>query len=315
LASGNFAGTLALAPASDPAKPVGSYTITASGLTSTNYAITYVPGTWTVGAKVLTITAKNQTKTYGEPLVLGTSQFTASGLVGSDSVDSVTLTSAGASATATVAGGPYPITPSAAVGTGLANYTISYVDGSLTVSKAALTVTADNRIKTYGSELDLGTGAFTADGLVNSDTVTGVRLASPGAAADASVAGNPYPITASAAVGTGLGNYAITYVSGVLTVNAKALTIGADGVSTTYGQTPSFSVTVTGLVAGDNLSSGNFGGTLAFAPTADPAKPVGSYTITPSGLTSTNYAITYAPGTWTVNPKALTIKANDVSTT
>ena len=49
-------------------------------------------------------------------------EFTASGLVNGDTVTSVTLTSAGSAATATVAGSPYTIVPSAAVGTGLANY-------------------------------------------------------------------------------------------------------------------------------------------------------------------------------------------------
>ena len=62
----------------------------------------------------------------------------------------MTLTSAGAAATATVAGSPYAIVPSAAAGTGLGNYTISYVNGSLTVNPAALTITADSTSKTYG---------------------------------------------------------------------------------------------------------------------------------------------------------------------
>src|SRR5438046_9986844 len=44
------------------------------------------------------------------------------------------LTSAGYAAGGTVAGSPYTITPSAAVSTGLGNYTISYVPGSITVS-------------------------------------------------------------------------------------------------------------------------------------------------------------------------------------
>ena len=66
-------------------------------------------------------------------------EFTTSGLVNGDTVTSVTLTSTGSAATATVAGSPYPIVPSAAVGTGLGNYTISYVNGTLTVNTAALT--------------------------------------------------------------------------------------------------------------------------------------------------------------------------------
>ena len=46
---------------------------------------------------------------------------------------------------------------------------------------------------------------FTTSGLVNSDTVTSVSLSSPGAAATATVAGSPYAIVASGAVGSGLG--------------------------------------------------------------------------------------------------------------
>ena len=52
-------------------------------------------------------------------------------LLNSDTVDSLTLTSAGAAATATVAGSPYMITPSAAVGTGLGNYTIGYDNATI----------------------------------------------------------------------------------------------------------------------------------------------------------------------------------------
>ncbi len=46
-------------------------------------------------------------------------------------------------------------------------------------------------------------------GLVNSDTVSSVTLTSDGAPATAIVAGSPYTIVASAAIGTGLENYAI----------------------------------------------------------------------------------------------------------
>ena len=77
--------------------------------------------------------------------------------------------------TATVAGSPYTITPSGATGTGLTNYTISYVNGSFTVNTAALTITATNRSKTYGTTYTPDTTDpsldFTVSGLVNSDTV------------------------------------------------------------------------------------------------------------------------------------------------
>ena len=106
-------------------------------------------------------------------------EFTTSGLVNGDTVTSVTLTSTGAAATATVAGSPYAIVPSAAVGTGLGNYTISYVNGSLTVNTAALTITADSTSKTYGQTVTFAGTEFTESGLVNGDTVTSVTLTSP----------------------------------------------------------------------------------------------------------------------------------------
>ncbi len=140
----------------------------------------------------------------------------------------MTLTSGGAAATASVTGSPYDIVASAAVGTGLANYTITYLDGELTVGAKALTITADDQTKTYGDTVTFLGTEFTTSGLVNSDTVDSVTLTSGGAAATASVTGSPYDIVASAAVGTGLANYTITYLDGELTVGAKALTITAD---------------------------------------------------------------------------------------
>ena len=83
------------------------------------------------------------------------------------------MTSAGAAATATVAGSPYTIVPSAAVGSGLSNYTISYVNGSLTVNPAVLTVTAEHASKTYGQANPAFTDTLT--GFVNSDTSTVVN--------------------------------------------------------------------------------------------------------------------------------------------
>ncbi len=97
--------------------------------------------TFAITPKALTITAADVSKTFGATYVLDTTtpstDFSVVGLVSGESITSVTLTSAGAAAGATVAGSPYPIVPSAAVaalGTDLGNYTSSYVDGALTVT-------------------------------------------------------------------------------------------------------------------------------------------------------------------------------------
>jgi hypothetical protein len=205
----------------------GVATFTTSALTTGVHSITAVYGgdsvftsstspliSQTVTPKALTITATNQSKTYGTTAALGTTAFTPSGLVNSDTVTGVTLASGGSPAGATV--GTYLITPSAATGTGLTNYTITYANGTLTVTPKALTITATNRSKTYGSSLALGTTAFTTSGLVNGNTVSSVTLTSAGTAASAPV--GTYPIFPSAASGSGLSNYTIGYVNGTLTV-------------------------------------------------------------------------------------------------
>jgi mucin-19 len=297
------------------AAPVAAYPIAASAATGTglsNYTITYTAGTLTVDAKALAITANDQSKTYGTLLDLGTTAFTVVGLVNEDTVTGVTLASDGAAAAAPVAA--YPIAASAATGTGLSNYTITYTAGTLTVDAKALAITANDQSKTYGTLLDLGTTAFTVVGLVNEDTVTGVTLASDGAAAAAPVAA--YPIAASAATGTGLSNYTITYTAGTLTVDAKALAITANDQSKTYGTlldlgTTAF--TVVGLVNEDTVT----GVTLA-SDGAAAAAPVAAYPIAASAATGTglsNYTITYTAGTLTVDAKALAITANDQSKT
>ena len=64
----------------------------------------------------MTITANNLTKTYGQAVTFAGTEFTPNGLLNADTVTNVTLTSTGAVATATVAGSPYAIVPSAATG-------------------------------------------------------------------------------------------------------------------------------------------------------------------------------------------------------
>ena len=303
---------------------VGNYPITVTRGSNPNYDVTAHDGTLAVETRQLDITANNRSKTYGDSVTFaGTEFMTGPGqLVSSNIVTSVTLTSAGAAATATVAGSPYAIMPSAAVGTGLSNYTITYHGGQLSVNTKGLDITANNRSRTYGDAVTFAGTEFTTvmGQLVNGDNVTSVTLTSAGAAATATVAGSPYAITPSAAMGAGLGNYAISYhnASIGLTVNPKGLDITANDRSKTYGDAvvfagTEFTVGSGQLVNGNTVTSV----TLTSAGAAATANVVGSpYVITPSaavGMGLSNYAISYhnAPFGLTVNKAALTIKADD----
>ena len=119
----------------------GSCTVTASQAGNGNYnAAPQVQRTFAIGKAALSITANDRQKFYAQPLTLGTSAFTPSGLVGSDSVSGVTLTSSGAGASAR--SGNYSIVPSQALpgpSTDLAaNYTITYHNGTLHVLAVGL---------------------------------------------------------------------------------------------------------------------------------------------------------------------------------
>lgn len=130
----------------------GTYRITASAgtLSATNYSFTFVNGTLTITQAPLTITANNQSKIYGQTLTLGTRAFTATGLQNGETIGGVTLSSSGAAASASAAGSPYSIVPSNATGGTFTptNYSITYVNGYLTVTNGPTTTAVSTPNKT-----------------------------------------------------------------------------------------------------------------------------------------------------------------------
>src|SRR5262249_37379053 len=95
-----------------------------------------------------------------------------------------------------------------------------------------------------------------------------------------------------------------------LTVQKAPLTVLAVSTSKVYGQdNPGFSVLYSAFRNGDTAAS--LGGSLGFSTQATRGSPVGTYAVTPAGLTSDNYAITFQAGTLTVNRKALIVTADD----
>src|SRR5208283_3577113 len=117
-----------------------------------------------------------------------------------------------------------------------------------------------------------------------------------------------YDITAGGAVDA---NYApISYAPGTLTIKPVALTITADNQTMNYGGImPALTFNCTGLVNNDTEANLATQPALSTVPASSPA---GSYDITAGGAVDANYApITYAPGTLTIKPVALTITADN----
>lgn len=81
-----------------------------------------------------------------------------------------------------------------------------------------------------------------------------------------------------------------------LTISPAEVTVKVDDVTITYGETPAFSYTVTGLVEGETLSDE--------AVYSGAGTDAGEYEISVSGLTaSDNYVVTVKTGTLTINKK------------
>ena len=93
-------------------------------------------------------------------------------------------------------------------------------------------------------------------------------------------------------------------LSATLTINKVPLVITAENKTVKYGtDLPEFTVTYSGFVNEETVSV--LGGELAFEEMSA-SLPVGTYKITPKGLTANNYEIEYRKGNLTVTPQDLT---------
>ena len=282
------------------------YTITASGAVDSDYTISYATGNLTITPAGLTITADDQTKVYGAALPTLTASYT--GFVAGDTPSNLsTQLTVTTTATASSQVGTYAITATGAVDP---DYTISYASGTLSVTSAGLTITADDQTKVYGAGLPTLTASYT--GFVNGDTsasLTTQPTLTTTATTGSHVVGSPYAITASGAVDA---DYSITYVAGNLTVTTAALTITADNQTKAYGAAvPALTVSYSGFVNGDSSASLTTQPTLTTTATASSHVSGNPYTITASGAVDLDYSISYVSGTLTVNPVALTITADN----
>ena len=262
---------------------VGQYAITPSGATAGNYIITFVDGTLTINPAPLTITADDKSKTYGDDDPALTVSY--DGFKRGDTAAVVSGLNISREAGENV--GQYAITPSGATAS---NYTITFVDGTLTINPAPLTITADDKSKTYGDDDPAFTVSY--EGFRRGDTASVVSGLNISREAGENV--GQYAITPSGATA---GNYTITFVDGTLTINPAPLTITADDKSKVYGDPdPAFTASYDGFKLGD--TAGVVSG-LAFS--REEGEDVGTYTITPYGATASNYAITFESGTLTIN--------------
>jgi hypothetical protein len=297
---------------------VGAYplNVAAGTLAAANYTFTTFAGNfYTVTKAHLTVTASAVSSPYGAPIPALTPSL--SGFVNGDTASVVTgAANLSTSATSTSGVGVYPIT--VAAGTlAAANYDFpNLVSGTLTVTKADLTVTANAASSTYGGPIPQLSATFT--GFASGDTAA-VVSGSPALSttATSSSAAGSYPI--SIGIGTlAAANYDFpTLVAGVLTVKPAHLTVTASAASSTYGAPlPAFQESISGFVNGD--SAGVVTGAPALTTTATTASAVGMYPINVGvgTLAAANYDFAnLVSGTLTITKAHLTVTAGARSST
>jgi subtilisin family serine protease len=296
-----LSGALACATTATQSSPAGLYPITCSGLNATNYAITYVAGTLTVGQATQTISfAMPPNKTYGDAAI----------------TLSATATSGLAVAFSVPAGGPCALSGTTLSITGVGTCTVTAsqpgnvnyaaapdVVRSFTIGKGTPTIAwgAPTAI-TYGTPLG-------ATQLNATASVEGSFAYAPGSGTILPVGAHAITVTFTPADSARY-NGATATVS--LTVTRAALTVTAQGASKSYGAAnPAFAVAYSGFVNGDD--PGDLTGSLSYATGATASSVPGTYPVTPSGLSATNYAISFVAGTLTVNPAPLMIAAGSAS--
>ena len=261
------------------ASNVGTYPITGE-ITNTNYDITFIDGVYTINKAPITFTASDLSIIYGDKAPEYTYTPTApEGVTVTTSSDYVQSKDGGAV-------GSYIISLSATDTTG--NYDITTVNGTLTVGKATLTVTATSTEITYGDPAP----SYTA-------TVSGAKYGDTFSATASCdyVQGNAvgtFDVTPSL---TANDNYTLALTKGTLTVKAKEITItwkGENNSTTDFswvydGNEHCPTATISGLNTGDVVTLTVSGG----------QTNAGNYTATATigGEDAANYAIPQSGGT------------------
>lgn len=272
----------------------GPYTISATLLPTSvldNYEIAYLTADFTITPRPASVAPDGATKVYGDPDPTFTGTLT--GFLAADGVSATYSRAAGE----TVAGGPYAISAVLSPAGVLSNYDISYGTADFTITTRPVSVTPDAASKVYGDSDPALTGTLT--NFVAGDGVTASYTRDPGE----TVADGPYTISAELTPVAVLDNYAITYHTALFTITPKPLDVTMVSDTRNFGDVTPLSFTASYSAFAFGETEAVLGGTLTFTPAASTFTNTtfaGVYPVTPGGLTSSNYAITFHQGTLTI---------------
>ena len=219
----------------DATSGVGDYDITLAAGSDNNYTITNTDGKLTVTKKTLTATAESLSKVYG--VAVPAIGIAYDGFVNGDTasgIDTAPTTSTLATATSPVVTGGYV---TSAVGGSDNNYSFNYVNGVLTVTQAAATLTLTGTSQQYTGEPIPVTVTTNPSGLESGVVVTydgssAVPSALGTYAVEANLVDQNYTGTASGNLAISKGDQSITFAhSGDVFYGVAPIDMGAKSSS------------------------------------------------------------------------------------
>lgn len=302
-------------------------TATLSGIAAGNYTLPENKKSQEFSISPKPVTVSGTGVTANNKVYDGTTSATLSGSFAFDDGmiidgDNVTITGGtGAFANKNVGTGKTVVISGVTLGgTDAGNYTLSAQPTGVTGSITKKTVTVTSGITASNKTYD-GTTSATLSGssAVISGKVTGdvLGVSASGTFANKSVGtGKTVNISSISLTGSDNGNYVLASSGNQTTTTAniskKALTVTADDKSVSYGApAPNYTASYSGFVSGESKS--NLSGSLSFSCSYTSGSNTGTYTITPSGHTSSNYSISYAAGTLTVAEATITYSSGTIT--
>jgi parallel beta-helix repeat protein len=264
-----------------------------SGTNSGNYTLVQPTLSARITAKALTVTgAVAQNKIYNANTLATIAGATLVGVVSGDDC-TLSMGNRGTFSQSTV-GINIPVSTSMALtGKKAENYTLTQPSGlTANITPKALDVIAEDLSKTYGTSYVFNGTEYKTSGLVGSDDVSNVSLSSTGAGAGATA--GSYPIIISNATGTGLSNYTINYVNGVLTVSERT------------------ELTLSGLTVTDKTYNGTTTATISNYGTLQGINPAHSVSLVTTGASASFNNKNHGPGK-TVTVTGLTLDGPDAA--
>ena len=277
-----------------PGKYTASVDFDENAAENKNYAITVTGRTFTVGTKDLTIKLnKTPTVAIGKTYTVNAEHLEKIGLVAGDTVT-----------------GYVTITKDAA---GVYNKAADFDTTHLDVTNASCYVISYEMSVTFVEvtfAIDFADVTLTYDGkphgvLVTAKEGTNYTITYGESAENCNLEESPkytnagaYPIYFKVVDNKTQAEH-VGYVT--LTISPAKVTVKVDDVTITYGETPAFSYTVTGLVDGETLSGK--------ADYIGAGTDAGVYDISVSGLSaSDNYNVSFVPGKLTIDKKTAEVK-------